>query len=208
MAEAPEGKYRRLDEGVFEDEKGDVFEERGGKMVPTGAKAPARAKKGWPDVPPPTHLRTRADSPRPAPSAALAVPTDIEPVMDIEAAKKLWDQFQSFKTAIIEAGDYDTIGEKKDLNRSGWMKLAAAFAVSVEKLEESHDVVDGDPYWQFRVRASRGVRYADGVGIASLSETNDKDVLGKRMHNAITKAYTRAAKRAIADLLGGADVSE
>src|SRR5882762_6093980 len=137
MAEAPT-RYKRLDEGVFENEKGDVFEERGGKMVPTGAKSP----KGKPAVPAP-------------PTSALALATDIEPVMDIVSAKRLWDQFQEFKTAIIEAGDFDKIGDKKDLNRSGWMKLAAAFAVSIEQLEESHEVVDGDPYWQFRVRASK-----------------------------------------------------
>lgn len=182
-------KFTRLDEGVFVDPKGDVFEERGGKMVPTGAKA-----KGKP--------------PEPAHTTAIAVPGDVVPEMDIVEAKRLWDKFQEFKTAIIEAGDFDKIGDKKDLNRSGWMKLAAAFAVSVEQLEEQHDVVEGDPYWQFRVRASKGMRFADGVGIASLSETNDKDVLGKRMHNAMTKAYTRAAKRAIADLLGGAEVSD
>src|SRR5438552_5173217 len=195
MADQP--KFTKLDEGVFADLQGRVFEERDGKMVPTGAKRPKAGSD-------------------PTPTKAIAVPgalqpgplQDVSPVMDIAAAKKLWDQFQEFKSAIIEAGDFDKIGDKKDLNRSGWMKLAAAFAVSVEQLEEMHDIVDGEPYWQFRVRASKGARYADGVGIASLSETNTTDPLGKRMHNAITKAYTRAAKRAIADLLGGAEVSE
>lgn len=175
--------FKKLDEGVWRDQKGIVYEETAdGKLVPV------------------------KDKPTTALSTELS--TDIGAVVDLEGAKKLWKQFQQFKSAIIEEGDFDKIGDKKDLNRTGWHKLGAAFGISVTKLEELRDTADGVPFFQFTVRASKGPRHEDGVGSAGLDETSEKETMGKRMHLAMTKAYTRAAKRAISDLLGGADVED
>jgi hypothetical protein len=57
----------------------------------------------------------------------------------------------------------------------------------------------------------KGGRYVDGVGSASLSEIPERTKkggevpVGQRLHFAMTRADSRARKRAIADLLGGTE---
>lgn len=122
--------------------------------------------------------------------------------LSLAEAKDLWDKFQAFKMAVIARGDYDEINGKKDLNRSGWSKIGTALGISVQILDREVTGTREALRISFWVRASKGSRYVDNVGSA---ESSDVQGGTGSFHMVETKAYTRAMKRAIADLVGGAE---
>ena len=98
------------------------------------------------------------------------------------------------------------------MNRTGATRLAVPFGLSIEEREVAEGPVrlddSGDMDYRFRVkvRVSKGARFVDGIGSCRLSEIAEKaGDLSRREHFAMTKAWTRATKRAIADLLGGTE---
>lgn len=136
----------------------------------------------------------------------------IGPVMKEQAAFELWDSFIKFKRAILsDPNCFDTIDGGPEMNRTGATRLATAFGLSLETLRvDEVDMGSGDRRFVVRVRASRGARYADGVGSCRMSEITSRDgkllePASKREHFALTRADTRARKRAIADILGGTE---
>jgi len=98
------------------------------------------------------------------------------------------------------------------MNRTGATRLAVPFGLSIEDrgLEEGsvQDAETGSWDYRFRVRVRvlKGARFVDGIGSCRLSEIDAKaGDISRREHFAMTKAWTRAAKRAIADILGGTE---
>jgi hypothetical protein len=161
----------------------------------------------------------------PAVTAALVV----RPEVDIAAAKSLWNAYLEFRDTILkDPACYDVIEGGKEMNRTGATRLAVPFGLSIEDrgVDEGRvqDAESGDFDYRYRahVRVSKGARFVDAVGSCRLSEiaakTKDKgtpgtpdfkpgkDVpIGQREHFAMTKAWTRASKRGIADMLGGTE---
>jgi hypothetical protein len=151
----------------------------------------------------------------PKPSTEL-VPAEayvVSQVMDKGQAFRLWNGFLELKRELLlDPNCFDTIGDSKEMNRTGATRLATAFGLSLEivKVDEAVLVDErrgiGDVRFQVRVRASRGPRYADGIASCRISEIpKESGDLSKREHFALTRASTRATKRAIADILGGTE---
>jgi hypothetical protein len=145
----------------------------------------------------------------PAVSAALVV----RPELSLDEAKKVWNAFLELRDLILsDPSCYDEIEGRREINRTGATRLAVPFGLSIAEIgiEEGRvELADSGEYdyrYRVRVRVSKGARFVDGVGSCRLSEISEKaGDLSRREHFALTKAWTRAAKRAIADMLGGTE---
>jgi hypothetical protein len=142
----------------------------------------------------------------------------VGPVMPLAAAKAAWDNYLAFRDTILsDPACYDMIAGRREMNRTGATRLAVPFGLSIEERDvhdERVDLADSNEYdhrYIVRVRVGRGQRWVDGIGSCRLSEIAEESKkgepvpLGQREHFALTRAWTRAAKRAIADLLGGTE---
>lgn len=167
------------------------------------------------------------ESPEFVPASEMASALLVTPVVSIEQAKQVWESFKAFKAFILQdEACYDDIEGSREMNRTGATRLAIPFGLSIEErsVDEktfASDKGKSDTRFIVRVRVSKGQRFVDGVGSARLSEipefTREKRLkdgrvipvkevpLGQREHFAYTRAFTRADKRAIADLLGGTE---
>ncbi len=124
------------------------------------------------------------------------------PESSIEQVSQDFKLYQYVLQQIVSKSDYQEIGSKSFLKKSGFRKLATAFQISLELVSEEYNK-DGD-YWKIVVRATlKSGRYADGVGICERGEKN----LQRSIHDMYATSYTRAANRAIADLIGMGQVS-
>lgn len=152
-----------------------------------------------------------------------AVDTAIQPapdmLFDVQGAKEKIDQWEKAKSALLTGPkDRVKIGNGVHVTRKGWDKIAlaanVAFEVVESKTEKEGDWTPKNTEGDFtatvveRARVSWG-RYQDGVGAYSASEFVSKE--GTRLpitrHSVIARASTRAHNRAIADLVGGGEVS-
>lgn len=142
----------------------------------------------------------------------------IRPELTVGDAKDLWTAYLDLRDVILaDRACADDIDGSREMNRTGATRLAIAFGLSIEEraIEEGRvqSAVDGEFDYRFRVRVrvGKGARWVDGIGSCRLSEISAKtkkggDVpLGQREHFALTRAWTRASKRAIADILGGTE---
>lgn len=149
---------------------------------------------------------------------AVASALIVRPVMNLDQAKVVWNAYLDLKNFLLrDDACADDIGGSREMNRTGATRLATAFGISMATLEiqegrvQEADSADYDYRFLVRVRASRGARFADGIASCRLSEIPDRTKKGEpvpyshREHFALTKADTRARKRAIADLLGGTE---
>lgn len=142
-------------------------------------------------------------------------PTDlvVSPEIGLDQAKRIWNTFLQFRDTILrDPACYDEIEGSREMNRTGATRLAVPFGLSIEErgIEEGRVEVADEATWDYRfrvrVRVSKGGRFVDGVGSCRLSEISEKSGdLSRREHFALTRAWTRATKRAIADVLGGTE---
>jgi len=147
--------------------------------------------------------------------AVVANPTDlvVSPVIGLDQAKRIWNTFLEFRDAILrDSACYDEIEGAREMNRTGATRLAVPFGLSIEErgIDEGRVELADEATWDYRfrvrVRVSKGARFVDGIGSCRLSEISEKaGDLSRREHFALTKAWTRATKRAIADILGGTE---
>lgn len=132
----------------------------------------------------------------------------VQAEVDAEGAKKIWQSALNLIHAVVQdEGAYDTIGDKREINRTGASRLALAFGLSIEERSIDEQIPRDDKTdvrYRVRVRVGKGSRFVDGIGSCRLSEI-EKSVgdVSRREHFALTRAWTRATKRAIADILGG-----
>lgn len=145
----------------------------------------------------------------PAVAGALVVRAEV----GIEDAKKIWNSFLELRDLILsDPTCYDEIDGHREINRTGATRLALPFGLSIEDrgVEEGRvelaDTGEYDYRYRVRVRVSKGARFVDGIGSCRLSEISEMSGdVSRREHFALTKAWTRATKRAIADILGGTE---
>lgn len=143
-------------------------------------------------------------------------------IVDVDAAAAFMQNYQDLVNALLEPSDYQTINGKPKKKKSAWRKLATAFNISDDIVKETiireddHQIISA---W-FMVKATLpNGRSGIGVGDCSIFDkikNNDTEMpsnfeLRKRFNNAehdiLTTAHTRAKSRAIADLVGGGEVS-
>lgn len=128
--------------------------------------------------------------------------------MDIVApasAEKILDAFKAFewmKANIITDADRQKIADRQYTKKSGWMKIALACNISMEKREERVEKDDDETVYHYTYRAiAPSGRFAD----ASASSGERK--FTHRPHDIRALAQTRACNRAISNLVGGGEVS-
>lgn len=147
-------------------------------------------------------------------------------IVDVQAAKDFMDNYQDLVKALLDKSDYQMIRTKDGMQpkkkKSAWRKLATAFNISDDIVEEEiirdecHRIISA----KFVVKATLpNGRYGMGVGDCSIFDKVKKDdvkeptpfELRKRFNNAehdvLSTAHTRAKSRAISDLVGGGEVS-
>jgi len=147
-------------------------------------------------------------------TAPAARPGELPIEADPQAAARAMAQFEAVKRAIVTKEDVVHSRGKEYIRRSGFRKIALAYRISTQLLARKWEQAGGEviAYAAYRAIAPNG-RYADGEGWCSLSEANvkrlagSKGMEGKQYHVAAAIAATRAINRAIADLIGGGQVS-
>lgn len=140
----------------------------------------------------------------------IEVPNNLKPVMPLMnpvEAKAAWELYEKVKGALLSAGDYQAIGGKQYIKRSGFRKIAVAFGISDTIISEERLNRD-DPEHSFVWRVKVGVsapngRSAVGVGACDSKERN----FAHLEHDVYSTAHTRAKSRAISDLVAGGALS-
>src|SRR3954451_22807465 len=132
----------------------------------------------------------------------------IRPVASAEEVLAAWQQFQDVKRSLLTLDDYQDIQGRPRIKKSGWRKIAAAFGISDALLREERREVDAPSgrhfVWEVSARAiAPNGRYADAVGSCASTERR----FAHLEHDVRSTAHTRAKNRAIADLVGGGEVS-
>jgi len=130
----------------------------------------------------------------------------IEPAADIAELKKHWENIQELKKSILDKSDIQEIGDRTYVKRSGWRKMAAAFAISDRIVSKDREELAGGAFlWRIEVEAyhTKSGRSMTGVGVCSSTERKFAHV----DHDVFAIAHTRAINRAISDLVGLGEVS-
>ena len=150
-------------------------------------------------------------------------------IVDVEAVSGYMDNYQELVEALLEESDYQMIGNKKAKKKSAWRKLATAFRITDEVIDEdlTFDETNQIVTAKYTVRATLpNGRSTIGVGVCSIydkirykatgkfsadTETPSNFELRGRFshaeHDVPSTAHTRAKNRAIADLIGAGEVS-
>jgi len=131
----------------------------------------------------------------------------VAPVAAIDDIVANWESFQTLKARLLKPDDYHTDRGRTYIKKSGWRKIAAAFGISVETIDRRRiEKVDGSFTIEITVKAiAPSGRATTGEAAASSTEPACKGV--KSDNNTLATAFTRAANRAISDLVGGGEVS-
>jgi hypothetical protein len=140
---------------------------------------------------------------QPRESLSLAV---VSPAMKPAEIKKAWREVQAAKRAILDKSDfYRPSGVDHDvIKKSGVLKLAFAFNIACEILDERRAVDAEQACWHVRVRATApNGRFVDDVGSCSEIENNRAVTEANMRHTAQTRAYNRAVLK----LVGLGDVT-
>lgn len=133
------------------------------------------------------------------------LPTPANPDSAIVEMKKHMAFFERVKKEILTAEDVVVIEKRPYIKRSGWRKIQMLCNVS-DKITDAQKEVekDGSITWRIRVVAfAPNGREAEGIGSCN---TKEKGFTHKE-HDAYAIAHTRSKNRAIADLVGMAEVS-
>ena len=144
---------------------------------------------------------------------ATDYPHDIELIQPASIERQLaaYKIFQEFKQRILTKDDWVVIAGRQYLKKSAWRKWALGCGVSDEILSCERVPVqgrdqDGDFSYRVIVRAFHKPTERSSVGVAMASWSEKKDWAHKE-HDIFTLSHTRAKNRAIADLVGGGEVS-
>ena len=157
----------------------------------------------------------------------------VEPMLGRGEAASHMAAYQDLVKELLDPSDYQTYRQNGKLEKfkkkSAWRKLRAAFGFNLElrderighrhakadaavpcsrlTIEDEKDCGCPTVYAKYVVRAihPQTGQFCDGVGVASLSEKNR--VYTKPDHEIPATAYTRAANRAISDLIGAGEDS-
>ncbi len=133
----------------------------------------------------------------------------VSPIATPAQARAAWDAYVAMAKALEDPADVVRIEGKDFRRKSFWRKIALAYGIDVvlrEATQELKDDAEG-AYWSAHVvvrASSRTGRHVDGVASCSNREPNKRQATA---HVVYATAYTRAANRAIADLVAAGEVS-
>lgn len=131
--------------------------------------------------------------------AALLVPWEDRIIKNGVLVKD--SDYQRIKVKIKDEKGLDIWIERDFVKKSGWRKLATALRLNLEIVSKAReDKVEGTFVYRYEVKTtSPGGRSTVGVGKCSSLEAHTK---GREENDVEATAYTRAANRAISDLIG------
>lgn len=150
-------------------------------------------------------------------------------LVDVEGAKAFMNNYQETIKALLTPEDYQAIAGKDFKKKSAWRKLATAFRISDEVIDEKLEFDETGQIVSARYRVKATLpngRSTEGVGVCTIydkiryhpsakydadTETPSNFILRGRFSNAEhdvpSTAHTRAKNRGISDLIGAGDVS-
>lgn len=150
-------------------------------------------------------------------------------LVDVEGAAAFMQNYQDAIKALLTPEDYQTIANKDFKKKSAWRKLATAFRISDEIVNEQleYDDLNQIVRARYRVRCTLpNGRSAEGVGVCSIFDkirykatskfSADTDTpshfelrgrFSNAEHDVPSTAHSRAKNRAISDLIGAGEVS-
>lgn len=132
----------------------------------------------------------------------------LRPVGTNEQIVKAWRDFQALKQVLLTDEDfYEPVQGKSVIRKSGWRKMAVAFGLSDEILNQTQEISSDGKDWTWRIRVritSRGGRSVEALGACSSKERR----FAHAEHDTYAMAHTRAKSRAIADMLGSSEQLE
>lgn len=141
-----------------------------------------------------------------------------------EAQKKM-ELYQTYVKGLLSQEDYQSIGKQQFKKKSAWRKIAMAMNVSVSKVSErTEQLPNGDFAYHFDMQAQHpNGRTMPGSGSCSAYEKATwkdgkwmtyskyekvwKEAQANSIHNVRSTAETRAANRAISNLIAAGEVS-
>jgi len=128
----------------------------------------------------------------------------IRPAASVADIVIAWQDYQNLKTKLLNENDYQMISGKNCIKKSGWRKIQTAFSISDELMNEERKEFKDYFIYEVTVKATApNGRFAFGIGSCASNERKFSHV----EHDVRSTAHTRAKNRAIADLVGGGDVS-
>ena len=129
----------------------------------------------------------------------------VRPAVNPADALAAWKEFQDLRKAILDKSDFQKIGNKDFIKKSGWRKFATFYNLT-DRITEEHliEPLDGGFYWKVKVLciAPNG-RTVEGVAICS----SDERKFAHPTHDVYATAHTRAKNRAISDMIAAGEVS-
>jgi hypothetical protein len=138
----------------------------------------------------------------------------VKPIATAEAIKKNFEEFQKLKFSLLDPKT--DIQEYKDrdgnitrrIKKSGCKKIATAFALDVQPISTETIDRNGLIIVKYTVRATApNGRSTEAVGMCDTSEALYANRKNRKLHDVDATAFTRAANRAVLDLVGGGEVS-
>ena len=124
-------------------------------------------------------VESSTEAPAPAPSHEPENSL-LTPVEDIDRVVEVYDQFEEIKAKLLDDPDTTKIGQNIHVNKSGWRKIATAFNVSVETIEDTKFEEGGILHFKVKARATApNGKAATGVGMCSSNESNFMEVVAK-----------------------------
>lgn len=150
------------------------------------------------------------------PTVASLVPVEVgsslvRPAGTIREIEQAFADYQTLCQRLLDAGDYQRIGDREFRKKSAWRKLALAFGVSFQHVSHVYERDEAGKLVRvefiYRAVAPSG-RYAEAFGAAHASElTGARARTANPEHDLPATAETRAKNRAASDLFGMGEVS-
>lgn len=137
----------------------------------------------------------------PAASQGFLMPLDTA-----DSARAAIAAYEKLKQAIIQPSDLQKIGGKQHIKKSGWLRIARAFGLTVEPVSERYETAD-DGTWGYAIVVRAVAPNGASMQGDGMCWSSEKQVAQRTRHNVRAHAYTRATNRAISNLVGGGEVS-
>lgn len=138
----------------------------------------------------------------------------VKPIATADAVRKNFEEFQKLKLSLLDPKT--DIQEYKDrdgnitrrIKKSGCKKIATAFALDVQPISTETIERNGFIIVKYTVKATApNGRSTEAVGMCDTSEALYANRKNRKLHDVDATAFTRAANRAVLDLVGGGEVS-
>lgn len=97
----------------------------------------------------------------------------IKPADNLEEVAELYEQFEQIKDKLLKSSDTTPISGNVHINKSGWRKIATAFNVSVEVVEDETWIEDGIVKCKVKaVATAPNGKSATGEAMCASNESN------------------------------------